>query len=271
MHLKSIAGIISVSFLCGIFALAFLSYFSFLKPAHIPSGGALLPPSKEHWFGTDDLGIDLFAALCHGARSTLLLASASAFIAAVGGSIVGMFAGYSGGTIDRFFLGLADLFVSVPDLLLMVVLSAFAGPSLKNCILAISLVSWVAPAKIARSEITKIKTETYVQLSQAYGAGFIHIFVWHFWKPLFSITAAGAVRVMNKAILSEASLAYLGLGDPLSKSWGMIITRALDFPNIYLTEFWKWWLVIPVALLSGTVLSVAVIGQAVEKAVGMQK
>ncbi|EHO20056.1 hypothetical protein HMPREF9466_01082 [Fusobacterium necrophorum subsp. funduliforme 1_1_36S] len=76
------------------------------------------------------------------------------------------------------------------------------------------------------------------------------------------------IRLMNRAILMEASLSYLGLGDPLSKSWGMIITRAIDFPNIYLTDFWKWWLLFPILFMVSMVLSVAVIGQNVEKTIG---
>ena len=76
------------------------------------------------------------------------------------------------------------------------------------------------------------------------------------------------IKIMNKAILAEASLAYLGLGDPLSKSWGMTITRAMDFPNIYLTDFWKWWLVFPTTVMVCTVLSVAAIGRWMELRIG---
>ena len=76
------------------------------------------------------------------------------------------------------------------------------------------------------------------------------------------------IKLMNRAILTEAALSYLGLGDPLSKSWGMIITRAMDFPNIYLTEFWKWWLVYPVIFMVLMVLSIAIIGQKIERKIG---
>jgi len=114
----------------------------------------------------------------------------------------------------------------------------------------------------------KIKTENYIRLSKAYGAPFWHIFAWHLWKPLFSIILVSVIKIMNKAILAEASLAYLGLGDPLSKSWGMTITRAMDFPTIYLTDFWKWWLVFPTTVMVCTVLSVAAIGRWMELRIG---
>lgn len=269
--MKNIPYRAAVIFLVLVCALAVLPLFSFLKSGTLPTGKALMPPSSEHWFGTDDLGIDLFASICAGAKSSIVLAAGSALFAALGGSILGMIAGYSGGVIDEIIVSAVDFFISIPDLLLMVVLGAFLGPGLGNIIFAISLVSWIMPAKIARSEMLKIKKENYIKLAAAYGANFRHLFLWHFWKPLFSLMVISVIRIMNKAILAEASLAYLGLGDPLSKSWGMTITRAMDFPNIYLTDFWKWWLVFPTAIMVLTVLSVAVIGKEMEKRIGVTK
>lgn len=269
--MKNIPYRAAVIFLVLVCALTVLPLFSFLKSGTLPTGKALMPPSSEHWFGTDDLGIDLFASICAGAKSSIVLAAGSALFAALGGSILGMIAGYSGGVIDEIIVSAVDFFISIPDLLLMVVLGAFLGPGLGNIIFAISLVSWVMPAKIARSEMLKIKKENYIKLAAAYGANFRHLFLWHFWKPLFSLMVISVIRIMNKAILAEASLAYLGLGDPLSKSWGMTITRAMDFPNIYLTDFWKWWLVFPTAIMVLTVLSVAVIGKEMEKRIGVTK
>lgn len=269
--MKNIPYCAAVIFLVLVCALAVLPLFSFLKSGTLPTGKALMPPSSEHWFGTDDLGIDLFASICAGAKSSIVLAAGSALFAALGGSILGMIAGYSGGVIDEIIISAVDFFISIPDLLLMVVLGAFLGPGLGNIIFAISLVSWVMPAKIARSEMLKIKKENYIKLAAAYGANFRHLFLWHFWKPLFSLMVISVIRIINKAILAEASLAYLGLGDPLSKSWGMTITRAMDFPNIYLTDFWKWWLVFPTAIMVLTVLSVAVIGKEMEKRIGVTK
>ena len=269
--MKNIPYRAAVIFLVLVCALAVLPLFSFFKSGTLPTGKALMPPSSEHWFGTDDLGIDLFASICAGAKSSIVLAAGSALFAALGGSILGMIAGYSGGVIDEIIISAVDFFISIPDLLLMVVLGAFLGPGLGNIIFAISLVSWVMPAKIARSEMLKIKKENYIKLAAAYGANFRHLFLWHFWKPLFSLMVISVIRIMNKAILAEASLAYLGLGDPLSKSWGMTITRAMDFPNIYLTDFWKWWLVFPTAIMVLTVLSVAVIGKEMEKRIGVTK
>ena len=269
--MKNIPYRAAVIFLVLVCALAVLPLFSFLKSGTLPTGKALMPPSSEHWFGTDDLGIDLFASICTGAKNSIVLAAGSALFAALGGSILGMIAGYSGGVIDEIIVSAVDFFISIPDLLLMVVLGAFLGPGLGNIIFAISLVSWVMPAKIARSEMLKIKKENYIKLAAAYGANFRHLFLWHFWKPLFSLMVISVIRIINKAILAEASLAYLGLGDPLSKSWGMTITRAMDFPNIYLTDFWKWWLVFPTAIMVLTVLSVAVIGKEMEKRIGVTK
>ncbi|WP_024467216.1 ABC transporter permease [Treponema pedis] len=268
MKLKNIPYYLSYIFLLAVAASAFFPYFSFLKSGTVPCGQALLSPSPEHWFGTDDLGIDIFASICYGSRTSLLLSIGSAFFAVIGGSLLGMLAGYAGGIADTVILSVIDFFIGIPDLLLMVVLGAFIGQGLGNIIFAISAVSWVMPAKIMRSEILKIKKENYIKLSKAYGANFPHLFLWHFWKPLFSVMLVSVIKIMNKAILAEASLAYLGLGDPLSKSWGMTITRAMAFPNIYLTDFWKWWLVFPTIITVFTVLSVALIGKTIEQKIG---
>lgn len=251
-----------------IFLLALFPCFSFLKSASIPSGEALLPPSLTHWFGTDDLGIDIFAEICYGAKNMLTVSCISAFLAAITGSFLGMLAGYYGGVFDEILLGILNFFMSIPELLLMVLLGSMLGPSLRNIIFSIVLVTWVVPAKLVRSEILKQKQARYIQISKLYGASFLHLLQWHFWKPVFSIFLITVIRLMNRAILMEASLSYLGLGDPLSKSWGMIITRAIDFPNIYLTDFWKWWLLFPILFMVSMVLSVAVIGQNVEKTIG---
>ena len=128
-------------FLCAVVLAAVLPYFPFLKSGTIPSGVALSPPSREHWFGTDDLGIDLFASICYGAKSSLLLSVGSAVAAAIGGSIIGMLAGYAGGSIDAVIVSMIDFCIGIPDLLLMVVLGVFLGPGLANIIFAISLVS----------------------------------------------------------------------------------------------------------------------------------
>ena len=268
MRIKEINLKLSYIFLFLILILTILPYFSFLKSGTVPSGAALVPPSKEHWFGTDDLGIDIFSEICYGAKNTIILSCLSALFAAVGGSIIGMVAGYFGGIFDEILLGIIDFFISVPDLLLMVVLGTFLGPNLKNIIFSIVLVSWIMPAKITRSQILRMKQENYIKIVKIYGAGFIHLFLWHFWKPFFSIIMMSVIKLMNRAILAEAALSYLGLGDPLSKSWGMIITRAMDFPNIYITEFWKWWLVYPVIFMVLMVLSIAIIGQKIERKIG---
>ena len=162
-------------------------------------------------------------------------------------------------------LSIIDIFLSIPELPLMIVLGAFLGTNLKNIIFVLVLVTWTHPAKIARNEIIKLKNEKYILLSKAYGGSFFHIFRWHLLKPMWSIIITAIVKIMNKAILAEASLAYLGLGDPLSKSWGMIISRAMSFPNIYFTEYYKWWLLPPLVLLIILVVTLASLAQKLEK------
>lgn len=120
------------------------------------------------------------------------------------------------------------------------------------------------PAKMARSKTIEISKEKYVILSKKYGASFLYIARKHLIPQLIPIIALSIIKISNKAILAEASLAFLGLSDPLSKSWGMTINRAMSFPNIFLTEYWKWWMVVPIVALSLYVLCISNISREME-------
>ncbi len=231
---------------------------------HSAPSEALLYPSSTHLLGTDDLGFDIFSQLLYGGKISLKISFFTALLSAVGGSILGIFAGYYGGWKDRALIYITGIFLSIPVLPLMIVLGTFLGSNLKNIIFVLALVTWTHPAKISRNYILKIKNEKYILLSKGYGAGFLHIFKWHLLKPMWSTIMTSIIKIMNKAVLAEASLAYLGLGDPLSKSWGMIISRAMSFPNIYFTPYYKWWLFPPVILLIVLVLSLSSLSRKLE-------
>lgn len=232
-----------------------------IPPHDKTSGPALSAPSREHILGTDDLGMDLFSQICHGARITFALSFGAAFLSGILGSLLGIFCGYQGGIYDKTLVMLIDISTGIPDLPLIIVLGALLGGSLRNIIIVISLLSWSGPARISRSQTLKLKTEKYIVLSKAYGGKFSYIFKRHLLKPIFPVMMSNVIRIMNRAVLTESSLAFLGLGDPLSKSWGMIITRAMSFPNIYFTPFYKWWLIPPILMLVCYVTYLAMLGR----------
>lgn len=265
MKLKKIFYSIEIYILLLFFIFTFFLEYIPIHNMHLGTSKSLIVPNTEHLLGTDDLGFDIFFQLIHGGKISIEIGFFTAIFSAVGGSLLGAVAGYFGGWKDKILISIIDIFLSIPELPLMIVLGAFLGTNLKNIIFVLILVTWTHPAKIVRNEIAKLKNKNYILLSKAYGGNFLHIFRWHLLKPILSTIITAIVKIMNKAILAEASLAYLGLGDPLSKSWGMIISRAMSFPNIYFTEYYKWWLLPPLILLITLVVTLASLGRKLEK------
>lgn len=238
----------------------------FLGDAYsVPSGSSLEAPSLSHLLGTDDLGIDILAQICHGAVISLLVGFGSAVLAGMGGSIFGILAGYCGGWVDRLICGLCDIMAVIPQLPLMIVLGAFFGPSTRNIILVIAILSWVGPARIARSKVLSLGSEKYIIAAKSYGESFFHILKKHLLPRLLPVIMVSMVRIINHAIVAEAGLTFLGLGDPTSKSWGVILNRVMSFKGIYFTDFWKWWLLPTMIVLTLLVLSVAWISRDLEQ------
>lgn len=109
-----------------------------------------------------------------------------------------------------------------------------------------------------------IKDENYIKAAKSYGASFLHIFSKHILPQIFPLVSIIMVKIISKAIIVESSLSFLGLGDPVSKSWGMILNHAIDFDGIYFTDYWKWWITVPLFSIIILVLSFAFIGKEIE-------
>lgn len=231
----------------------------------IPSGQSLEPPGIQHLMGTDDLGIDIAAQIGYGAGVSLLVGVSSALLAGVGGSILGILAGHYGKWIDKLVLSLCDIIMTIPHFPLMIVLGAFLGAGTSNIILVIACMSWAGPARIARSKVFSIGNETYIKAAKSYGAGFYHLLRKHFIPGTFPVIMVNVIRIISNAIVSEAGLSFLGLGDPTSKSWGVILNRSINFSGIFFMECWKWWIVFPLLFLLLLIMSIAFLGRDMEK------
>jgi peptide/nickel transport system permease protein len=229
------------------------------------SGPALSAPGRDHWMGTDELGVDIWAQVCFGARISLLVGTGTALLAGLGGALAGMFAGYLGGWTDRLLMRLIDLVLVLPDLPVMIVLAAFFGPGVWTIIVVLSAFSWVFTARIVRSRVLSLKQRRYIQAAETYGAGALYLMRRHFLPEIFPLATVGMIRLAGRAIVAEAGLSFLGLGDPTSRSWGVIMHNALSFQGIYYTHFWKWWLLFPWSALTLVVTSLALIGKDLEK------
>ena len=192
--------------------LAVFAPFLSVHPYNLPSGASLMPPGGGHIMGTDDLGIDIWAQLCRGAKISLIIGLGTAFLAGLGGGLIGIISGYLGGIVDKFIMRLIDIMLVIPDFPLMIMLAAFLGPRLINIILVLALFSWVSPARIARSQILMLKEKTYIKSAELYGAGTWYLMWKHFLPEIFPLIAVQMIRLTGRAIISEA-------GAILSRTW----------------------------------------------------
>jgi peptide/nickel transport system permease protein len=259
------SGKIGLALLGLIFLMALLAPWISIHPHRVSSGPPLIPPSWPHFLGTDELGVDLWAQICHGARVSLLVGISTALLAGFVGGTAGIVAGYIGGWVDKVMMRLVDIMIVLPDLPVMIVMAAFFGPSLFNIIMVLALFSWVSPARIVRSQVLMLKEQSYIKAAEIYGASPWYLLWKHFLPEVFPLLAVNMIRLTGRAIVAEAGLSFLGLGDPTSKSWGLIIHHATSFRGIYYTDFWKWWLFFPWLFLTLMVVSLAFISRDLER------
>ncbi len=214
-----------------------------------PVGVSLGRPSKVNYLGTDDLGVDLFAQLSRGFFFSIFVGLTTASLSLVLGGLIGTASAYAGGKMDFVLSFIINQFLSMPQLPVMIVIGAFFGQSIWNVILIISLFSWASIAKIIRARVLQIKDQDYIRAAKSYGGSFFYIFRRHMLHEIGPLLAVCSLGVIGRAIIQEASLAFLGLSDPLSRSWGLLMNRAIYFPGIYFTDYWRWWLLPPLISL----------------------
>jgi peptide/nickel transport system permease protein len=199
-------------------------------------GARLRPPSAENWMGTDELGRDIWSRVVFGARITLLIVVLVAVLAAPVGLIVGAVAGYFGGWVDRILMGLTDIFLSMPKLILALAFVAALGPGIENAIIAIAIATWPSYARIARAETLTIRNSEFIAAIELQGASALRVIARHV-LPL--CTSSMIIRVtldMAGIILTAAGLGFIGLGaQPPLPEWGAMISRGRAF---ILDQWW---------------------------------
>jgi peptide/nickel transport system permease protein len=229
-----------------------------------PSARPLLRPSASHPLGTDDLGVDIFAQLIYGSRISLAIGLGAAVLAVVVGLTVALVAGWRRGWAETVLMRLTDVTLAFPFLPLVLVLAAFFGRGLIVTAVVIGAVTWARPARVLWAQVLKLREYPHVQAARAMGATGTRCVVRHILTRLTPVTSAQFVRVANAAIISEAALAFLGLGDPNQASWGIMLSNASS-NNALLTGAWKWWMVPPGLALTLVVLGFAFTGYASEE------
>jgi peptide/nickel transport system permease protein len=254
--------------LCGIALIVMMAVFAPFLSAYPPgkiTGGSLEPPGADHPLGTDELGMDIWSQICYGARMSLFIGLAVACIAGLGGGALGILAGYLGGAVDQVVMRTVDVIMALPGFPLLIVISAFMGPNIFNVIFVLVLFSWAKPARIARSQTLTIKSNAYITAARNYGATPFYLLRRHILPEVLPIIFVLIIGITSYAIMAETGLAFLGLGDPTAKSWGMMLHYATSFRSIYFTPYWQWWLFPPLAALIVLLLCLAFVGRDLEQ------
>lgn len=221
-------------------------------------------PSADHWLGTDDLGRDLFSQLVYGARVSLFIGVAAALMAVAVGALVALVAGYYRGAVDHVLMRTVDFMLGFPFIVLVVVLAAYFGRGLLTTIVVIAAVIWARPAREIRSQVIKVREYEHVVAAQAMGATGTRVIGRHVLPRVSPLAAVQFVRAANVAVLIEASLSFLGLGDPGRVSWGTTLYFA-QARHAFLTDAWAWWILPPGLALTVAILGFAFLGYAIEE------
>lgn len=223
------------------------------------AGTALQPPSGAHPMGTDNLGRDMFAAVVHGARTSMTIVFWVVLISSFIGVTIGAVAGYRGGLVDDSLMRLTEMFQSLPIFFLALLLAGLFGSSLRNLIVFLGLTSWVLLARVIRAETLSLRHVEFIDASRAMGASSLRILVRHVVPHVLpSAIVVMSTLIASMTILIEAGLSFVGLGDQTQMSWGFLINNAEPFLRV------AWWMsVFPGLAILVAVLGVNLLGDAV--------
>ena len=211
----------------------------------------LEPPSLEHWFGTDELGRDIFARIIYGSRITLLIIFLVSVVVLPVGLVIGTVAGYFGGILDMLLMRVTDIFLAFPRLVMALAFAAALGPGIENAVLAISITAWPPYARLARAETMTIRRSDFILATKMQGASALRI-IWSHVVPLCLPSVIVRLTLdMAGIILIAAGLGFLGLGaQPPAPEWGLMVSSGRS----YLLD--QWW----VATIPGLAIFVVSFG-----------
>ncbi len=264
--LSTPAGVIGFTLLALVVLLALLASVLYPDDPFEMVGPPFQPPLGEYLLGTDMLGRDIAAGIAYGARISLLVGIIAALVIVVLGTVVGGLAGYYGGAVDTAAMRVTEFFQTIPSFIGAIVLVAILGPSLWNIILAIAIVSWAPLARLVRAEVRSIRQREYIEACMSIGMSDIRIMFVHILPNVLStIVVAGSLMVAT-AILFEAGLSFLGLGDPNIMTWGMMIGAGRAAIRT------AWWMVtVPGIAVLIVVLSINLMGDALNETLNPRK
>lgn len=257
--------------LVGLAGLVVVVLLALLAPVLIPAdalsvtkatGEVLAPPSREYWLGTDEAGRSVLLLTWWGSRVSLLVGFSAAILSVGIGTIVGMLAAHFRGTLSAGLMRVTDFFLVLPSLVLAIVLSTMLARGIPTIILAIGVTSWPATARLVRAQTLTVEARPYIERAQVLGGGHSHVLARHVLPAVLPLVLATTTLVVGSAIISETTLAFLGLGDPSAISWGRMLKSALDTGAI---TAGAWWYLLPPGIaIVIVVLSFTLCGRALE-------
>ena len=254
--------------LFGLLLLALFLLLAVFAPLFAPfdpwaPGRPFLPPSGTRAFGTNDIDQDIFSELIYSTRISLFVGFFAAFVSVAIGALVGLFSGYLRGAADEVLMGTTDIVLIIPALPLMIILAAHTSPSIWNIIIVIGALWWTSTARVVRSRVLQLREMPFVEAARSLGAGDGYIVFKHILPNTLQVILAKFILAVAGAMLTEASLSFLGLGDPLQKSWGMMLNYAFSRGG-FINGYW-WWYLPPGICISLAVLSFVLIGFGLEE------
>jgi peptide/nickel transport system permease protein len=223
-----ISTVLAFAVLFGILLMSILApWLAPYDPLKIDMKNALLPPSKLHLLGTDNIGRDILSRVIYGGRQSIVLAAIATSMSMALGCIIGMIAGYFGSWVDVAITSISNIFQGLPGMTMMIAIAGLMGSGVTSMMLALVITSWVGFSRIVRGEVMKIKKEYFIEGLRSFGVGHMRILFYHVMPNLISsIIIIFATRIAS-SILSVASLSFLGLGlEPPTPDWGVMISDA---------------------------------------------
>jgi len=244
------AGLLGTSLLAGTIGVSLLADVLAPGDPFAAAGPALRPPSVAHLMGTDNFGRDIAAAVVHGMRTSMIIVAVVAAMTLLISLAVGLTSGYRGDRVDQVLVRVIEVFQSIPQFFLALLIVAFFGAGLDNLILLLGATSWMLPARVIRAVTLAVRERDYVEAAGATGASDLRVVLRDVLPNVFPAAVVTVALVGSRVILVEATLSFIGLGDPNEVSLGYLISSAQPFLRV------AWWM----SVFPGLAIMVAVLG-----------
>lgn len=225
---------------------------------------SLVSPSFDHLLGTDEMGHDILSMLLVGFRVSIGIALAASVLATLSGTVLAIIAAYYKGLVDRVIVRMTEVFILVPEIVVLLFITAIAKPTVYNSILAIAFFSWSKITRIIRAKALTVIELEKVQYTLLLKGNIFDITL-KMWRELYPAVATMFVFLCGKAAVYESTLAFFGIGDPLAKSWGRIMRNALDYEGIFSGNTYLWYLLPPLLCILIFVLAISRIAYNVDE------